>query len=170
MVGAALGALGSVVGPMNNTIYGIAVASLGTLCVVREVLRPSSGLLQLRRQTRGRWTKTRNPSISALLWGIDIGFVLTTWMTFSGGWFVVALALFSCSPVYGALIVLAYWGGRSLSVWLAPMMAVDAVHVPDLMNTLRSSRRRVQHIHALVLVICVGVVVLGLSSGGGLLR
>lgn len=170
LLGAGLGAVGSAFAPVNNNTYGIAIATIGTLCVARELLRPSWRVPQVARQTRDRWVKTLGPGRAAFLWGLDIGLVLTTWITFSGAWFVIALAFLSGSPVYGAAILAAYWGGRSLSVWLAPMMAFDAVHVPELMATLRSFRGRVQLMHAFVLSSCIGLVVLALIANRELLR
>ncbi len=166
LLGAALGVVGGLIKWPNEGIYVVIIVSFAVACIAREVCFPSRRIPQLRRQTPGHWAKNLNPTTAAVLWGIDIGLVFTTWFTFSGVWFVIALAVFSGGPAQGAAILLAYWSGRALSVWLAPMMAVDAVHVPELLDALEFSRRHVRRTHALALAVCTALV-LWLSTLSG---
>jgi cytochrome c biogenesis protein CcdA len=168
LLGAALGAVGGLIQWPDDWLAVTIVLSVGVACVTREVFAPSAWIPQLRRQTPGRWAKHRGPMTAAVLWGIDIGLVLTTWFTFSGAWFVIALALLAGGPAQGALILLAYWSGRSLSVWLAPMMAVDAVHVPEFLDALESSRGQARLIHTLALVTCAVFILLSTGTGNAL--
>jgi cytochrome c biogenesis protein CcdA len=170
LLGTALGVLGGLIQWPNDRIPVVIIVSVAVACIAREVFVPSCRIPQLRRQTPGRWAKSHNPMTAAVLWGIDIGLVLTTWFAFSGGWFVIALALLSGGPAQGTVILLAYWSGRSLSVWLAPMMAVDAVHVPELLDAVESSRRHMQLIHTLALAVCTALILLSTLSGNALLR
>jgi hypothetical protein len=146
------------------TVHIIVVIVAG-VCLLRELLLPTSRIPQLRRQTHGYWAKTLNPTTAAMLWGIDIGLVFTTWFTFSGVWFVVAVALFAGGSTQGAAILGAYWIGRSLSVWLAPLMALDAEHVPHTLSILGESRRSAQIIHSIALVFCAISILIPRSVG-----
>ncbi len=121
----------------------------GILMLAREVAWPGAPIPQLRRQTQGLWTKTYGPTAAALFWGLDIGLVLSTWFTFSGGWLVIILALATGRVWTGASVVLVYWIGRAASVWLAPVLVPDRVSVPHLVVLAGLQRGRLRKIHAI---------------------
>lgn len=169
LVGIALGWLGALLMGPKEERYVIGLALVAVACLTRELLFPSCRIPQVRRQTPGSWAKSLNPTATAALWGIDIGLVFTTWFTFSGVWFLVGVALISGGPAQGAAILLAYWSGRSLSVWLAPLMTSDAADVPDTLNVFDRSRRHAQSIHSGALVVCTMLVILlSTRPGNGL--
>lgn len=161
---------GSVAAPSGNQVYVAVVVSIAVACVVREVFFPTAPIPQVGRQTPGRWARQHPGATGAFLWGVDIGLVLTTWLTLSGTWLVLVLAILSETPLYGALIVLAYWGGRSLSVWLGPAMTGDAAQVADVLETLRVNERRIQLIHALALIVLTCLIGISTLLGTEALR
>jgi hypothetical protein len=121
----------------------------GLLILAREVALPGAPIPQLRRQTRGLWTKKYGATAAALLWGLDIGLVLSTWFTFAGGWLVIILALAAGNGWTGASVVLAYWVGRAASVWLGPWLVPDRVAVPHVVVLAGLQRNRLRKIHAI---------------------
>jgi cytochrome c biogenesis protein CcdA len=56
------------------------------------------------------------------MWGMHIGLGFATRVTHGGFWALVAVALAIGDPVYGALLMLVYWLGRALPVWVAPRL------------------------------------------------
>lgn len=162
VVGVALGAFGALlISPDDGYLLAALVAAA---CIAREVLVPELWIPQLRRQTSERWAKTFSPTSAALLWGLDIGLMVTTWFTFSGALLVLALALLSASAEAGAVIVLAYWVGRAFSVWAAPFLAASPLRVPEALDALNASRRHARLMHVLALLTCL-VALAALSFG-----
>jgi hypothetical protein len=150
LVGAALGALGRAVLPQDaGDTALVAVLGLTVLAAVRECGAAWIPLPQLRRQTSGAWGKRYGLGgvTVAALWGLDVGSVFSTWVTFAGVWVLAALAFSSQSALFAGGLFVAYWLGRSLSVWLAPLFAPDATSTPRVLTALESEERRLQLVH-----------------------
>jgi hypothetical protein len=152
LVGSILGVLGAVVLPSQGWLAGyLVLGAVAALAIARELVGPSIPVPQLRRQTPGIWAKTHGSTASAILWGLDLGLIFTTWFTFSGAWFVVALAVASGQAAFGAIVVLAYWLGRALSVWVAPLMMPTATATPALLAALGAEHRLFKIVHVAAL-------------------
>jgi hypothetical protein len=62
------------------------------------------------------------PVGAAFWWGADLGSGLTTLVTFSGYWLLVAAVLLRGGAIYGAIVLGLYATGRALSVAVVPLL------------------------------------------------
>lgn len=148
LVGLTLGALGSALGVASIPAAGIMAAALvAIVAAARELGVSAIPLLQARRATPGEWARNLNGALVPALWGFDLGLCFTTYFTFAGPWLLVTLAVVAGSPIFGAALFLAYWAGRVLSVWLAPLLLPDASSTPQLVTTLVGAKRSFQLVH-----------------------
>lgn len=156
-------AVGSILGATGGLLEGVlsdsATIAAGLLAAVglglREVGLIHFPLPQLRRQTSQRWGHVMRTPIAAALWGLDIGTAFSTFRTFSGAWMLLVLALVLGNPLNGALLFSAFWIGRTLSVWLVPLITGrDATATPVFMDAIMASRSafRRTHVAALTMV------------------
>ena len=144
-VGLALGQIGRWVDRnyIANKLYFISLLSL--LLAMREWGWISFRLPERRRQTEKVWAHQFGFVVASAMWGFHIGLGFTTWATFGGFWIVVALALALANPLYAGLLMLVYWLGRALPVWLAPGLLDSpslAVELPAEILRDHSSYRR----------------------------
>jgi hypothetical protein len=150
VVGAALGWVGGVLLPGPIGRLGLMSSILvGVTALARELGWISFPLLQFPRQTRGIWAKVFPGPVSAALWGFDLGLIFTTWLTFSGVWVLVLIAILVGQPLFGAALFVLYWLGRALSVWLTPLLLPDAGATVQLLDGIDGHRQLFQGIHAL---------------------
>lgn len=128
VVGALLGALGTAValGDIGRVISVPILIGISSAVLLRELGIVSLPLLQWPRQTSGAWAKVLPAPVAAALWGLDLGLVFTTWLTFAGPWLLAALAMLSGDVLFATVLFLAHWLGRSASVWLAPLIVRTA--------------------------------------------
>jgi hypothetical protein len=165
-VGAALGWLGMAVLSSEPERVSILAGLIVTgLAAGRELGWSWIPLPQLGRQTNGRWARDTR-SLSAFLWGLDLGLVFTTWFTFSGIWVLVVLAVLGASPTFGAALLGSYWVGRAMSVWLAPLAMRDASATPELVRAVNRQYGLVRLVHVGSLAwiaIVLGVMLLTLT-------
>lgn len=146
-VGAVLGAGGATVD------LGVSTAALAVLCVSVAALLRELGLqvplLQLQRQTKRTWAARWSLPVAATLWGLDVGAVFTTWLTFAGPWVIAVAAFTGGSAGFGALLFLSYWAGRAASAWVAPALLDGPSSTPDLMLEIDRLFRPLRNVHAL---------------------
>ena len=71
---------------------------------------------------------------------------------------------------FGVIMLGAFWLGRAVPVWIAPMLIADVRGVDNLVEAVRDSRRDFARIHLLGVAACVValVVLLGTSTELGL--
>lgn len=170
-VGVLLGSLGRTLMPGQagdiGFLVGIAVA---IVAVLRELGWLAIPVPQVRRQTQPLWAKRFPPAVSAALWGFDLGLVFTTWLTFSGVWLLVAVAIVVGEPGFAAALFVSHWLGRALAVWVVPLLKWDEHDTPRFLNGIDRQRPLFRQIHVLALVWAVIVlalcVVVGAPSGG----
>jgi hypothetical protein len=169
LVGWALARLGRILLPagLGRTAVSLALA-VAAVAAARELGWLSVPLPQWRRQTRDVWAKRFRGPVSAALWGFDIGLLFTTWFTLSGVWLLIAVALLARDAGFAVPLLLAYWAGRALSVWLTPRMLADAASTPQLIDAIGQRRRFVQRVHALALGGALAVLAALLVRGEGL--
>lgn len=133
-VGAALGAGGGALVPADFRAAAIglalliaAVAAASELGVIRWHL-PQPNL-----QTRRQWALYRFP-IPEVLWGFCLGLTFATVFTFSGTWLVLALPFASGDPAFGAMVLLAHWVGRTMPIFMGPLLIDHPGRMPKLLD------------------------------------
>jgi hypothetical protein len=168
LLGGGLGLVGALALPgdvaLPAALLGLAVA---TLALIRELGLAAIPLPQIGRQTEGMWAKRYGFTVAALLWGLDLGLVFTTWFTFSGTWLLVAAAFSAGSPGYGAALFAAYWSGRALSVWVAPSLLRSATATPTLVGAIDAERQVFRWVHVAGVAAAGLTIVVWLVSMGG---
>jgi hypothetical protein len=78
------------------------------------------------------WANEFGFVMASAMWGLYIGVGFATRVTYGGFWVLVAVAFALGDPVYGAVLMLAYWLGRVLPVWAAPALLVSGSDPTDL--------------------------------------
>ena len=130
----ASGLLGLVAGWLGSLILGGSAMGwalgcatvIGILVALREAIGRSWPVPQLRRQTPEN-LRVRYPApVAAGLWGFDLGLVFSTWLTFAGPWFVLAIAVALGSPWMGAALFAGHWLARAAWLWLTPYLLTSA--------------------------------------------
>jgi hypothetical protein len=158
LLGAGFGLLGAALLPPDpGTGRILIVLAVAALALARESILRFVPLPQLARQTEGLWVKRWGGTAAPILWGLDLGLTFSTWLTFSGAWVLAVLAVLLGSPAFGAGLFVAYWLGRALSVWIAPLLMETATDTPGLLASMDSERRflRWAHVAGLVVVVLV---------------
>lgn len=152
-VGATLGWLGSVSLPPHVGGTGLTIVlALAAMAIVREVGWLTIPMPQRTRQTQDFWARVFPGPVAAALWGFDLGLVFTTWLTFSGVWLLVVVAILIGEPAFGAALFFLHWFGRALSAWLAPLLSPDGSATPDLMEEITGQYRLFQLVHVVGIV------------------
>jgi hypothetical protein len=118
-IGAAIGVAGLLVLPASPAAATTLLLTVVGYVVFRELAFPRLPLPQWRRQTSELWGKTLPPSLAAALWGLDLGLVFSTYLTFAGPWLVAAMAFVGRDPSFGASAFATFWLGRAATVWFA---------------------------------------------------
>jgi hypothetical protein len=98
----------------------VVIALIALLLAAREWRWIKFPLPSLSRQTDQVWFYRLGFVRASAIWGLDIGFGFGTFVNYGGFYALVALAVLFGKPSYGALLMIAYWLGRALPVWLAP--------------------------------------------------
>jgi hypothetical protein len=166
LVGGTLGLLGRAFVPREAVLPGMLLAiAVGLLAIARALGVTAIPLPQLARQTRDVWAKTTSSTVAAIRWGLDLGLVYTTWFTFPGVWLLTLVAIVVREPGFGAASFMAYWLGRTLSVWLGPSMMERPRDTPKLFAAVHGQYPLFQRTH--VAAVTMAVVVLIISVAGG---
>lgn len=151
-VGVALSSLGHLLMPQQMHEIGIVTAiAVAALALARELGGLPIPLPQLHRQTRDLWARSFPGAVAAALWGFDLGLVFTTWLTFSGAWLLLVVAIIIGKAVFGAALFALYWLGRVLMVWLAPLLLQGPNATPQFLERVFRQHRFFQRIHATAL-------------------
>jgi cytochrome c biogenesis protein CcdA len=111
----------------------VGVALLALVLAAREWGWIRFSLPERRRQTEKVWAHEFGFIGASALWGFHIGLGFATRVTYGGFWAFVALGLALGNPLYGATLMLVYWLGRALPLWLAPALnwsGSDSSHLP----------------------------------------
>jgi hypothetical protein len=97
------------------------VCGVACLALVREAGIIDFRLPGIARQTNEAWGKRFGLRPAAILWGLDIGLVFTTYLNYSGVLVLTVAVVLIHQALLGAIVFLGYWIGRVLSVLIAPM-------------------------------------------------
>lgn len=158
LVGSSIALAGATALPDHVGLPGVFLAmALSLVVLARELDLVAVPLPQIRRQTEGMWAKAFGFRVAAILWGLDLGLIFTTWLNFAGAWVLALVAFLGGKPALGAELFAAYWSGRALSVWIAPLLMRSAIDTPRLLATLHQQRHLFRWIHVAGLV-CLVVV------------
>ena len=132
LVGVSAGWLGSLL-PAGEMMRGalVVAALVGGLVALRESVARTWPMPQIRRQTPETLRVRYSAPVAAALWGFDLGLVFSTWLTFAGPWFVLAVALALGDPLAGAALFLGHWLARAAWLWLAPYLLTSARVGPE---------------------------------------
>jgi hypothetical protein len=166
LVGGGLAGLGALLLParvgLAGTLFALAVA---LLAIARESGLVAIPLPQIGRQTEGLWVKRFGDRAAAILWGLDLGLVFTTWLNFSGAWLLAAVAFLSGQPLFGAALFVAYWLGRALPVWVGPLLMKSARDTHWLLDGVGQQRRLFRTIQLAALGWTVLILGLWIATG-----
>ena len=158
VVGGLLGHVGGILlpGTLNLAAIGLTIVVAGA-AALREIGLISFVIPQSSRQTNVMWGRTFMPAVAAVLWGMDLGLVVTTRQTFAGIWSVVVFATASRHAVVGAAVVMLYWLGRAAQVWIAIPFVRNANDAPRLLREVFEQHAVLQRIHVAGLIWAIGV-------------
>lgn len=134
------------------------VLLVGVVClwVARELGLLHFPLPHLRRQTQEFWSKVFPRVIAAALWGLDLGLVFSTKLTFSGAFLLATLAFFQGEHLFGGTLFVTYWIGRALSVWIAPLLIPTGADTAYLQARIYSQRALFKQLHFAGLLLFIG--------------
>ncbi len=120
---------------------------------------------QATRQTNVLWAHRFSRPVAALLWGADLGTVVTTRAAFEGNLTVLALAFGARSPAFGVALLLAYWFARAVQVWSSTSLIAAPGQAVGFLRELFAEYRTLQRVHIAGLI--WAIVALGNSLHAG---
>jgi hypothetical protein len=128
LLGAVLGWLGRVIASLGGVYSHISLWLLTGIAIVllaRDLNWLPLSIPDGRCQTPREW-QFQFGLIGIMMWGFHLGLGFATYVTYSGYWLVLAGCIAIGQPEGGVLLLVAYWLGRSASVWLFPaLIAVE---------------------------------------------
>jgi hypothetical protein len=116
-------AIGFLALPTEVLLNGSGV--VGCLLLARELGRVRFPVFCANRQTQKMWAFEFGYVPGAAMWGAHIGLAYSTVFQRTGFYLIVLLSLV-LGPTVAAGLFVAYWLGRTLPIWLAPVL----VHEP----------------------------------------
>jgi cytochrome c biogenesis protein CcdA len=120
----------------------------------------SFNLPERKRQTEKFWVHEFGFAGASLLWGLHIGLGFFTRITYGGFWALVAIALALGDPLFGAALMSAYWLGRVLSVWVAPLLLKPGASHVELTGAIMDQRKALHRISGAALILCSAITAL----------
>lgn len=139
-LGAILGVLGKVLElPLHVSV--IVLATLAIFLALRELGVLDFPAPRFSRQTRKQWFLVGGAERAAFLWGLDLGFGLSTTRVFSSFWLLPVGALLLADPLAGALVMGSYGLGRTLLVATGPLLPRGPETTAFLADLMRSERQ-----------------------------
>ena len=133
MVGIVLGMMGHALNDVlerTSSLYFICLMSI--ILAAREFGWIEFDLPECKRQTEKFWGNKFGICGASAMWGFHIGLGFATRITFGGFWILAITALAFGDPRFGAELLMMYWVGRVLSVWLAPSFCASAENIDEL--------------------------------------
>jgi hypothetical protein len=107
---------------LNNFYAPYAITILAAVLSARELGWVRFPLPQLKRQTEKCFAHEFGFLWASGMWGAHIGFGMTTRVTHGGYWVLVAACLLNGNCVFGMSLMICYWVGRALPLWVAPLL------------------------------------------------
>jgi hypothetical protein len=106
----------------SGRLLWVVLALWALALALREIGSLPFGLPQKKCQAPYGWFHRFDYGSVLFMWGFQIGVGLSTFIVFSGLYAVVAAAMVGADPVMGGALMLSYWLGRTLPVWIAPTL------------------------------------------------
>ncbi len=168
LTGLALGALGRLAlgPPPAHAAVAWGLAGLALLLAAREWRLVSFPLPRPLRQTEKVWAHEFGLVGASLMWGFHIGLGFVTQVRHGGFWLVAAAGFFFADARYAALLQVAYWFGRALSLWIAPLVLPDGGGDPELMVDLVRFDADAQRQFQAVALVMSALALVGLALAG----
>jgi hypothetical protein len=121
LFGSGLGLVGKLVRfRSGGVLWPICFSGLAAVLAARELGLLEFELPEVRRQTEKVWANEYSFALASAMWGFHLGLGFATWMNYGGLWVLIIVSFATGSPLYGALLMMTYWFGRALPVWIAP--------------------------------------------------
>lgn len=136
--GALIGLCGTLLPEGLRHLWLLLLPGLALVLAARDLGWLSFPLPQRLRQADKGWYHQLGPVGASIVWGLHIGVGVHTRIRYGGYFLLVLLVFLVRDPGYGALVFTAYWLGRTLPVWLAPVLGPDAD--TDLLDLARDER------------------------------
>jgi cytochrome c biogenesis protein CcdA len=151
MIGLLLGEIGRWLGGNHvvTKLYVVSVVSF--VFAAREWGWIQFHLPEPARQSEKAWAHYFGFPIASAMWGVHIGVGFATRINYGGFWVLVVLAIVVASPWYGAVLMLMYWLGRALPVWLGPAVVESVQEAAELPSTVLRSRPSYHRLAGLIL-------------------
>lgn len=161
LVGVVLGTIGSAL-PWERArvIAFYLIGMLSLLLAAREWGWVDFRLPERKMQTEKVWVHSFGFATASFMWGLHIGLGFATRITYGGFWALVAIAIVLGDPLYGAIIMLVYWTGRALPVWLAPKWVASDAEAADLPEKVFAEGLVYHRVVGIALLWCAAVVAL----------
>jgi hypothetical protein len=167
IIGVLLAVVGLAIRELAHTeMPGFGLIALPTLAVLTglvdlKVLRMHA--ISPTRQTAGGWTCAFGPLAGIFAWGVDLGLIVTTRISYQITFVVIAFALFSGNLGYSVLATMGFGVSRALATAIFALRAGDHLREQcDLINDQQLLMRRVAGAAALgaaAILYCAGLVV-----------
>ncbi|MCI0627778.1 MAG: hypothetical protein L0387_40035 [Acidobacteria bacterium] len=161
LVGAALGTAGRWLGSDRTGPIAFCLAGfVATIVAAREWGWISFPLPERKCQTEKVWAHEFGFVIASAMWGFHIGLGFATRVTYGGFWVLVAIALALGDSLFAAVLMLLYWLGRALPLWVAPVLLKSVQDVMESPQAILVDRPRYQLLAGLASAWTAGVAVL----------
>jgi hypothetical protein len=125
LFGAALGALGALLGGPFGRAGLVALAAAGLVYALGTLPRLSVPVPQLRRQVPDWWRTFFSPRVAAFLYGAGLGVGFLTFLATGGLVVVTAAAVLAADPWLGVLVVAPFGSARGLSAVVSAQVRTD---------------------------------------------
>ena len=137
LVGGLLGTIGSWLGggPANVIAFYV-IAFFSLVLAAREWQWLDFKLPERRLQTAKTWAHEFGFVTASAMWGLHIGLGFATRITYGGFWVLVAAAIALGNPMYGAVLMVVYWLGRALPLWVTPALLESGSDAVELSETI----------------------------------
>ena len=119
-------------------------------------------------QTEKVWMHQFGALGAATLWGLHLSLGFFTRINYGGFWLLTLLAFGLGDPLLGALLVGGHWLGKTLPVWVAPLVYRDPNDGSELLRVWRSETTlyvRLQGLGLLAAAAALGVWLAGMAGG-----
>ncbi len=156
-VGALLGLIGQWLAGAT-ALY--CVVPLALILAAREWGLIHFRLPECNRQTKKGWANEFGFAMASAMWGLHIGLGFATRITYGGFLVLVAMAIAVGQPAYGAVLLLMYWVGRTMPVWLVPELIWQGQAAEELPSAILASRDIYRRLVGLALLWSAGVATL----------
>jgi len=144
---------------------GWLVSSLAMLLAAREFGWLHFRLPERKRQTEKVWAHEFGFVTASAMWGFHLGLGFTTYVGYGGFWVLMAADFTIGQMKYGAILMLLYWLGRTISVWMMPVMWRNQ-DSNEMIEAILSTRAIYNRADALALVWSAGIVVIWTLQSG----